>query len=144
MRHGYAKMVVCAFVLIGLAACTGEGGFAGLDVASFGHQKEWIRFYLNRREELRLDAVQIEALKTVRDRYRREVAPKEAEARLAYAGLADMLEEDAIDLNAAEEKVRRISAVAAEIGIKYIRAVAEAKQQLRPDQRKTARELMEP
>jgi division protein CdvB (Snf7/Vps24/ESCRT-III family) len=125
------------------AGCSGGGNFAGLDVTAFGNQKELIGYYLTHREELGLGPDQIEKLKTIRENYRKAAAPEEADLKVAYADLSDILDEDTMNLDKADRAINEIGQGAAAVGRKYVRAVAEAKKVLTADQLRKARLLLE-
>jgi|GEM_PF-6514126 len=141
MKRPYATLLLLFFMVF--SACSGEGSFAGLDVTAYGNLKELMGLYLNRREELALTPQQVEQIKTIRDDFRHQVASQEAELRLAYAELSDLLQEDRTNLVASDVKIRQIAQKGEEIGMKYVRAVSETKKLLTPDQLEKARILME-
>jgi hypothetical protein len=138
-RYG---MILLAFFIFS-AGCSGGGNFAGLDVTAFGNQKELIGYYLTHREELGLSPDQIEKLKTIRENYRKAASPEKADLKVAYDGLADLLHEDRVNLDKADQRIDEIGKGAAEVGRKYVRAVAEAKKVLKPEQLNKARLLLE-
>jgi Spy/CpxP family protein refolding chaperone len=132
------------FILFfGVAACSEGGGFAGLDVASFGNQKELIGYYIGHREELGLSPEQVEKIKSIRENYRKAVATEEVDLKTAYENLADLLRENRVDLPKADETLREIGERATAVGMKYVRAVADAKKVLNPEQLTKARALLE-
>jgi Spy/CpxP family protein refolding chaperone len=140
MTRRYGMILLALFIFS--AGCSGAGNFAGLDVTAFGNQKELIGFYLTHREELGLGPDQIEKLKTIRENYRKAAAPEQADLKVAYDGLADLLNEDRVNLEKADQRITEIGTGAAVIGRKYVRAVSDAKKALTPEQLNKARLLL--
>jgi len=141
MKRWHA-MIVLAFA-VAFSACSGQGDFAGLDVTAYGNLKEMMIYYLNRREELGLTPEQVEKIKSIRENYRKEVALQEADLKVALNDLSDLLQEDRVNVPESDEQVREVARKGEEIGMKYVRAVAEVKKLLTPAQLQKARKLME-
>lgn len=141
MKRWHA-IIVLAFS-VAVPACSGQGEIAGLDVTSYGNLKEFMGYYLNRREELALTPDQIEKIKQIRESYRKDVSAQEADIKVASADLSDLLQEDRVNVAESDEQIRQIALKGQEIGMKYVRAVAEVKKLLTPSQLEKARKLME-
>jgi Spy/CpxP family protein refolding chaperone len=94
--------------------------------------------FLDRAEALELTEDQVAKLKTIHADCRRENIRQEAEARIARLELKDLLDESNWIPAAAEKLIRKIKTLEGDLQVRHLRAVAEARKVLTPEQLRRA------
>lgn len=97
---------------------------------------EPVSFMLQHKDGLELSSQQVKDLKKLRSRFERASIRREADIKVAKMELEELMEEDSIDLEKTEGKVREVERLRADQKLSRIHKVAEAKALLGPDQRK--------
>jgi Spy/CpxP family protein refolding chaperone len=85
---------------------------------------------------LGLDDKQMEEIRGLHLKTKKETIKKEADIEVAEIELKEMLHKDTVDINAAEAKVRQIESLKSDLKIMHIRTHEEVKSKLTPEQRK--------
>jgi len=93
-------------------------------------------FYLDRVDELGLSTEQVAKLRTIRGACRRDNIRTGAEARIARLDLDDLLSRYDWSLEAAEKLVRQQQKLEADMQVRHLQALAEARQVLTDEQRR--------
>lgn len=96
-------------------------------------------FFLDRANELGLDADQVSKLKSIHVASRTENIRNDAEAKIARLELADMLSSDNWTLSDAESLVRKLQKLEGDIQVRRLQAMSDARKILTADQLKQAR-----
>ncbi len=92
---------------------------------------------------LGLDEKQQEAIKEIRSRVMKDAVRKRAEIQVARIELRDILGKDPVDMNAAEAKLKQLSAMVTDLRLSGIKAREEVKTQLTPEQREKFKRSLE-
>lgn len=96
-------------------------------------------FYLDRVDELGLSADQVARLKALRSDCRKDNIRSASEATIARMELADLLAGEDWSLKDAEALVRKVKTLEGDIQLRHLKAVADARKVLTPDQLDQAR-----
>ena len=96
---------------------------------------------MGRLKALGLDDKQMEAVKAIHLKTKKETIRKTADINVAEVELREILSKDPVDVAAAEAKVRQIETMKADRKILHIKAHEEVKAQLTPEQRKKFEEM---
>lgn len=91
--------------------------------------------FLDRLEALALDQAQRNAVREIQNRTRKERVKKRAEIQVAMLELDELLEADAVDLKAAETKMRQVESLRTAMHLAMVREQEEIKARLTPEQR---------
>lgn len=83
--------------------------------------------FLHMKEALALNEKQVSELKVLRDTYRSETTINEAKLRMAKEELREILEEDAINVEKAEAKIKEIGALRESIWTSFVKQMAKIK-----------------
>ncbi len=94
--------------------------------------------FLDRVEALGLTEDQVFKLKAIHAECRRENIRQEAEARITRLELKDLLDESNWIPAAAEKLIRKIKTIEGDMQVRHLRAVAEARKVLTPEQLRKA------
>jgi len=97
---------------------------------------------MHRLKMLGLDDAQMEDIMSIHMKARKETIRKKADLEVAQMEIREMLRKDAIDVNAVEARVKQLEAIKTDIKMTHIRALAEVKAKLTPEQRKKFNNFM--
>ena len=86
-------------------------------------------------KHLGLDEKQTAEFKALHLKMKKERIQKEAEVRIAELELGEILDKDAVDMKAAEAKVRQIESLRSDMKLSHIRTHEQVKAMLTPEQR---------
>ncbi|MBI5640490.1 MAG: periplasmic heavy metal sensor [Nitrospirae bacterium] len=92
---------------------------------------------------LGLDGKQRQEIRTIHLQCKKETIRKKADIEVAEIELREILGKDAVDIKAAEAKVKQIEALKSDMKMLHIRTHEEIKARLTPEQRKKLAEMME-
>ena len=112
--------------------CMGAGGMMGRNI---------IGSYLRRADELGLTEDQVKKLKDRETAFLKETIDLRAKLQVAGIELRELLDQDTVNMNAVEKKVRANQDIAVNLILSSIRANVDAKNILTPDQRKKADDM---
>lgn len=130
-----------------------EHGFSSM---GYGHgmefqdhgQKDWMMIphngaihFLQMKEILGLNERQIAELKALRDSYRDENTVPEAKLKAAEESLKEIMEEDTINLDKAEGKIKEIGSLESSLWSSYVKQLAKIKSLITKDQLKKMWEM---
>lgn len=93
-------------------------------------------FMIQNLKMLGLDDNQMEEIRNIHVAARKDTVKKRADLEVAQLELRDIMRKDAVDVNSAEAKVKQIEAMKSDIKMIHIKALAEVKTKLNPEQRK--------
>lgn len=133
-------LVVLAGLL--LSGC-GSGDIAGVGYYNIPGATEYLTFYIDHASELNLTEKQEKDLRDLRENTLKDADHRGVELRMLNRELRDILKSDNVDTAGGEERIRTLTAGLSEMGIAYVKAVAEGKRILTTQQLKTARELQD-
>ena len=92
---------------------------------------------------LGLDEKQKEEIKEIKSRVMKDTIRKRSDLQVARIELKDILDKDAVDMNAAEAKLKQISSMLTDMRLSHIKAMEEVKAKLTPEQRKKFKGYLE-
>jgi len=95
-----------------------------------------IRTIIGHRDELDLTDKQTTALESIQSSLEKELIRRRAELQAAEMDLADLLEEDKVELSSVESKLKRIRKLQTEMRLSRIKAQLQARDLLDEEQRK--------
>jgi Spy/CpxP family protein refolding chaperone len=136
-----ALIVIAACFITGLAAAgagayMGGGKGRGMGMWGGAHAGYII-------SALGLDDNQSKEVKAVLFKQQKEMIQKRAAIQVARIELREILGKDAVDIKAAEAKVKQIASLRAEAAMMHIQGMEDVKAKLTPDQRKKLSEMMQ-
>lgn len=108
-----------------------RGHFSGAQPA----ERPLISIILSHRQELALSAPQVQELERLRDNFQKQAIRQDAALRVAEMDLTTLVNMDAVDVGAAEAKVREIERLRADLRVARIRTIEQGKAVLTPEQR---------
>jgi len=97
---------------------------------------------LNNKDRLGLSADQVRKLEQLRDNFQRQSTRNDANLRIVEIDIADLLDNDPVEMAKVEAKIREGEKLRANLRLARIRAVEQAKAQLNAEQKKTLQELI--
>ncbi len=97
---------------------------------------------LEKLKSLGLDEKQMGEVKAVHFKVMKETIKKRADMQVARVELREILDQDPVDVKAAEAKIRQIEGLSGDIKIMHIKAHEEVKSKLTPEQRKMFAAMM--
>jgi Spy/CpxP family protein refolding chaperone len=118
----------------GMMGMMGEGSEMGPGMMGEHH-------ILGKLWSLGLDEKQKEAVKEIVRKTMRETIKKRADLDIARIDLRDLLDNDSVNIQAAESKLKQIASLETDIHLLRIKAHEEIKSKLTPDQRKKLKEM---
>jgi hypothetical protein len=98
-------------------------------------ERPLITLMLNWRQELGLNASQVESLERLRSDFQREATRRDTEVRAAEHELATLLQAQTLSLVNVEAKVREIEKQRADFRLARIKTIEQGRAQLTPEQR---------
>jgi hypothetical protein len=98
-------------------------------------ERPLITLMLNWRQELGLNASQVESLERLRSEFQREATRRDADVRAAEHELATLLQAQTLNLASVEMKVREIEKQRADFRLARIKTIEQGRAQLTPEQR---------
>ncbi len=120
----------------------GAGMGKGRDGMRMGDMGMQCGQMMDKLASLGLDDKQMEEVRGLHLKMKKETIKKEADIDIAEIELREMLHKDAVDIGAAEAKVRQIESLKADLKIMHIRTHEEVKAKLTPEQRKNFNAMM--
>ena len=93
-------------------------------------------------KSLGLDDKQMDEVKAIHFRVMKETIKKKADMQVARLELRELLDQDPVDVKAAEAKIRQVEALSGDIRILHIKAHEEVKGKLTHEQRKKFAAMM--
>ena len=103
-----------------------------------------ISLILKYKDYLRLSGEQVKKLEQLRDSFQRQSIRTEADMKILDLDIAAVLEKPNVDMPKAEQKIREVEKLRADLRIGRVRAVEQAKAVLTPEQRKKFYDSIEP
>ncbi|MHB8481610.1 MAG: Spy/CpxP family protein refolding chaperone [Nitrospiria bacterium] len=97
--------------------------------------------FLQMKEALGLNEKQVNELKALRDAYRTENGTNEARLRTAEQELKELMEEDTINLEKAEAKLKEIGGLEGPLWLSFVRQLAKIKSIVPKEQMKKMHEM---
>ncbi|MBI3352276.1 MAG: hypothetical protein HY036_06830 [Nitrospirae bacterium] len=97
--------------------------------------------FLQMKDALELSEKQVNDLKTLRDAYRAENGLNEAKLKTAEQELREIMEEDTINLEKAEAKLKEIGALEGPLWSSFVRQLAKIKTLVPKEQMKKMHEM---
>lgn len=107
----------------------------------WGHRAWPVSLMLRSKEQLRLTAEQVHALRTLRDDLQRAAIARIAQIKLAILDLRGLREQEPLDLPKVEAQVRRIALLRAHQHIAHIKLIHDSKAVLTPEQQEKWKQL---
>lgn len=92
---------------------------------------------------LGLDDKQKEAVQAIHFRWKKEAIRKNADIEIAEMELKEILSKDPVDIKAAEQKIRQIETLKADMHVSHLKIHEEVKAKLTPEQKKKLHSMME-
>jgi hypothetical protein len=102
-----------------------------------------ISLILNYKDYLRLSGEQVRKLEQLRDNFQRQSIRTEADMKILDLDIAALLDNPNVDMPKAEQKIREVEKLRADLRIARVRAVEQAKALLTTEQRKKFYESIE-
>ena len=96
----------------------------------------WLHFH-----SLNLDEKQKEALREIENSVAKELIRKRADEQIAEIELRELLEKDAVDLNAVETKLKQIATIKTETQLIVIKSMEKMKEKLTSEQREMLKNM---
>jgi len=136
------KRLILILIAAVLAVSVGASSEAMSRKGSAGRGKgEHCGKMQDRLAALGLDEKQKGAVEAIHLRMKKEMIRKKADMELSQVELREILGKDAVDVTAAEAKVRQLESLRAEMKIMHIKAREEVKALLTPDQKKEFKKM---
>lgn len=130
--QGWAVLVLIVG-LVGVADARMRGGRMHGD-GELGH-------FAHRLASLNLTENQQDIFDTIHNRLRKETIRKRADVKVAEVELQELLDKEPADLKGAEEKIRQIASIQAEIRVLHLKAAGEFRGKLTAEQQEKFDEL---
>ncbi len=92
-----------------------------------------------RLKDLDLSDAQKEAIRDIKSREAKDTIRKRADIQIARIELKDILQKDAVDMRAAEAKLKQLEALRTDLRLSCIKTFEEIKAKLTPEQKKKLR-----
>ncbi len=115
---------------------SGMGNGCGMGMWDGAHARHVI-------SALGLDDKQSKEVKTVISKLQKELIQKRAEIQVAEIELREILDNDTVDIKAAETKVKQIASLKTEAAMMHIQGIEDIKAKLTPEQKKKLSEMMQ-
>jgi Spy/CpxP family protein refolding chaperone len=128
----FAVMLAAGMATGADAMMHGKGKGMGMMSGGMDHGKHM----MHKLTALGLDDKQMESVKAIHLKARKETVRKKADEEIAGIELKELLAKDPVDMKAADSKVRQIEALRGDIRMIHIREHEEIKGLLTPDQKK--------
>ncbi len=90
-----------------------------------------------------LDEKQMDSVRAIRSRVRKDSVRKRAEIEVARLDLRDQLSKEQVDMASVEATVKKMAGLQSDIRLAHIKAIQEIKAVMTPEQRKKFKELRE-
>lgn len=90
---------------------------------------------------LGLDEKQTEAVQAIHFKWKKDSIRKKADIEVTEMELKEIMSKDTVDIKAAEQKIRQIEALKADMQISHIKTHEEVKSKLTPEQRKKLNDM---
>ena len=93
--------------------------------------------------KLGLDDKQSAEVKTIFQKFHKNMIKKRADIEIGQVELMEILEKDIVDIKAAEAKIRQTASLKADAAMIYIQGIEDVKAKITPDQKKRLTEMLQ-